>query len=159
MKHAVYPELNPTARRFARALVRSFPKFARSLRALPGGHFEAHVLAPERSRAGALVCLSSGTGDVWVRFAPRNAFYPVSDDARELVRIVRGLLTDELQFVLLSRRRRWSGTTLVRRGTRPVVPPGESARVLSWSGRLDSRVRATRPLEAKASRTAAHGPA
>lgn len=135
--------LNPTARRFARALVRAFPKFGRTLRVLADGHFEAHVPAPKGSSAGALVCLTAGDGDIWVRFALPRAFYGV-DDEKELVRVVGALLRDEARFVLLSKDRSWSGTTLVGRDKQPSTEPGESARIVSWSGKFDARVRPSR---------------
>jgi hypothetical protein len=132
--------MTPTARRFTTALVDRLPRFGRTLRTLPGGDFEAFVPAPRGSNAGSLVCRSRGA-DVWVRFGPPRTFYSV-DTPRELLTIVEGLLADELLFVLLFTNRKWSGTTLVRRGHRPPQDPGESARLLSWSGRHDRRLRA-----------------
>jgi hypothetical protein len=133
---------NPTARRFARALVRAFPKFGRTLHTLAEGHFEAHVPAPKGSSAGALECLSAGDGDIWVRFALPRAFYAV-DDEKELVHVVGALLRDEARFVL-SKNRSWSGNTLVGRDAQPSTERRESARIVSWSGKFDARVRPSR---------------
>src|SRR5918996_4888219 len=133
-------KLNPTARRFSNALLGRFPRFRRTLRVLPGGDFEAVVVAPRSSKAGALICSSRGS-EVWVRFALPRAFYPI-DTPRELVTVVKALLNDDALFVLLTKRRKWSGTTLVKRGVRPVQDIGESARIVSWSGKRDRRVRA-----------------
>jgi hypothetical protein len=62
-------EMTPTSRRFAKALVSKFPRFANRLRILPSGDFEAAILAPRNSKAGTIVCQSHGA-DVWVRFGP-----------------------------------------------------------------------------------------
>lgn len=142
-----YSQMTPSVARAAKALVRKFPRFGKNVKVLSDGNFEAFLRAPRSSHAGALVCLSSNHGDLWVRFAPPRAFYPI-DNARELLTIVHGLLTDELLFILLSKRRIWSGTTLMRRGAPLLVRRGESARIWSWSGRFDRYVRGTRPRRA-----------
>jgi hypothetical protein len=144
--------MTPTARRFTKALLARFPRFEHGLRVLPTGDFEAFVRAPRTSNAGVLVCMSRGT-DVWVRLNPPNTFSSI-DTPRELLTIVEGLLADDLLFVVLFTTRKWSGTTLVRRGERPAQGAGESARLLSWSGKHDRRIRATR-LRRPAGRIAA----
>lgn len=133
--------MSPTARRFSKALVGKFPQFRRHLCVLPNGDFEAYITAPRTSKAGALVCLSHGS-DVCVRFALPRAVYAV-DSAKELVTIVEQLLRNELVFVLLSTQRKWSGTTLSKRSDRPVQGAGESARLISWSGKFDRYIRAS----------------
>jgi hypothetical protein len=132
--------MTPTSRRFAKALVRKFPRFAKQLRVLPSGDFEAAIVAPRNSKAGALVC-QSHSEDVWIRIGVPRAVYLVASP-RELISIIEAVLSDEAQFVLLSKKRTWSGTTLVRRGSRPAQQSGESARIVSWSGRFDRRLRA-----------------
>lgn len=133
--------MSPTARRFVKALVGKFPQFRRTLCVLPNGDFEAYIRAPRTSKAGALVCLSHGS-DVWVRFAPPRAVYAI-DSTKELVTIVEQLMTNEIVFVLLSKQRKWSGTTLSRGSARPVQGVGESARIISWSGKFDRYIRAS----------------
>lgn len=133
--------MSPTARRFVKALVTKFPQFGRHLCVLPNGEFEAFSRAPRASKAGALVCLSHGS-DIWVRFAPPRAFYAI-DSTKELVTIVKRLMSDEIVFVLLSKQRKWSGTTLLSRSGRPAQDVGESARLISWSGKFDRYIRAS----------------
>lgn len=134
--------MTPTSRRFSKALIANFPRFARRLRIRENGDFEAEIPAPPRSAAQALVCMSNGTY-VWVRVGPRRAFYSL-DNTKELVSIVRALLRDDAHFVLFAKAGKWSGTTLVRRGFLPAQGVGESARIVSWSGRFDRRLRAGR---------------
>jgi transposase len=89
-----------------------------------------------------LVCQARGD-DVWVRLGPSRACYSV-DSPRELVNVIAALMRDDAHFVLLSKQRKWSGTTLVPRGARPAQRVGESARIISWSGKFDRRLRAPR---------------
>lgn len=146
--------MSPTARRFAKALVSKFPQFRRQLCVLPNGDVEAYITAPRTSKAGALVCLSHGS-DVCVRFAPPRAVY-VIDSTKELVSIVEQLLSNELVFVVLSKQRTLSGTTLIRRSDRPFKV---SARVpvlfhglessIGTFGHLESRKLPGRPKKRK----------
>jgi hypothetical protein len=88
------------------------------------------------------VCQARGD-DVWVRLGPPHAFYSV-DSTREMIKVIDALLGDDVHFVVLSRQRQWSGTTLVPRGARPAQRVGESARIISWTGKFDRRLRAPR---------------
>jgi hypothetical protein len=111
---------------------------------LPGGDFEAAIRAPRNSKAGVLVCQSRGS-NIYLRLGPPRTFYSVATamtSAQELLSIVGALLSDEIQFVLLSKDQKWSGTTLVRRGSQPAQGAGETARIISWSARFDRRIRA-----------------
>lgn len=129
-------------RRFATALVAAFPKFGRAMQTFSNGDFDASIPSPRRSKARALVCQARGD-DVWVRLGPPRTFYFV-DSPRELVDVVAALLRDDAHVVVLSKQRQWSGTTLLSRGARPAQDAGESARVISWSGKFDRRLRAPR---------------
>jgi len=102
------------------------------------GDFEAEIPASPSSAARVLVCLSNGA-DVWIRIGPRRALYSI-DSTKELVSILGALLRDEVHFVLCAKAGRWSGTTLVQRGFLPAQSAGESARIVSWSGRFDRRL-------------------
>jgi hypothetical protein len=147
-------ELNPTARRFARALLRAFPQFSENLDATVDGHFETYVRAPTGSKAGVLACSTTGDGDVWIRFSPPGFFYPI-DTEKELVRVVGALLRDEALFVRLRKRGQLSGGTLVNVGDKPAMEPGETARILSWSGRHDAALTASKATNSKAVRSTA----
>ena len=96
--------MTPTSRRFAKAFVGRFPRFAERIVVLPGGDFDAVLLAPRNSKARVLVC-QCRSDDVWIRLGLPHSFYSV-DSTRELVGIVGGLLKDEVQFVLLSNARK-----------------------------------------------------
>jgi len=151
----VLSKLDPKARRFASALVRAYPRFSRNLRSRDEGGFETYVAAPRGSSARALVCMSTPEGDVWVRFGLRNAFYCV-DREEEMVEVAGNLLDGTVNFVVLSKARKWSGTTLVKRNNRPRIEADEAARIVSWSGKADSRIRVARARSAPRSRRTRH---
>lgn len=118
---------------------RGSPKFTRRRRA--DGEFEAFLRAPRGSKVGGL-SIVTWHGDVWVRLGPPHSFYSVNDQ-RELVFVVRQLLSDQALFALTYKDDVWTGTTLVARGARPTIRRGEVAHVLSWSGRSDERLDAS----------------
>jgi len=105
----------------------------------PDGEFEVSVRPPRGSEAGRLVIFTS-RGDLWVRFAPPNMCYAV-ESRRELVSIVRQLVSERALFVVTYRRRKWTETTIVPRTSSLDLAHGETAHVVSWSGRFDRIVR------------------
>jgi hypothetical protein len=112
---------NKLAAKVARTLSARFPKFEIRHRS-ESGDLEAYIPAPRKSRAGYLVVLSD-KGNIWVRISAPYAFYGI-DDMPELVRIVNDILSDNAFFVIVTFRRKWSETTLVR----PNAPPGFKGR-------------------------------
>jgi hypothetical protein len=131
--------LNSHARRAAQALSDAFPRERFAITVLEAGHLEASLEAPSGARSGALVVLTAGEGDVWIRLAPPNAFYSVDDD-QELVRVVRAILNDDALFALIYEGDEWAGTTLISPGQRPPLEPNQRAVVLSWSGKQDADI-------------------
>ena len=118
-------------------LRRSFPSKPQfTTRFKKNGEFEAFLRAPRGSQAGALVIFTF-QGDLWVRFNPPQMCYSV-DSRAEMVSIVRQLLSDKALFVTTHRGNEWTGTTLLRRGSSPKLRRGETARIISWSGRFDA---------------------
>jgi hypothetical protein len=116
---------------------RSFPSKPRfTTRFKNGGEFEAFLRAPRGSQAGALVIFTF-QGDLWVRFSPPQMCYAV-DSRAEMASIVRQLVSDKALFVTTHRANEWTGTMLLRRGSSPKLRRGETARVVSWSGRFDA---------------------
>jgi hypothetical protein len=127
-------------------LLRAFPAWARRLSTRENGELELVVRAPAASRAGHLRVFTD-RGNLWVRFDPPRMCYSL-DTRREMVSIIKQLLSDRALFVVKYRADKWTGATLVRRHCEPVVGRGEVAHVVSWSGRYD------RTMEARASRRA-----
>ena len=132
-------QLNPLARRMADTLFVAFPSFARRLEVIAKGDFRTHIRAPKGSKAyGLRVCTLNGE-DTWVQFGVQYAWYPV-DTEKELLEIVRGLLTDRLKFAVKERHGKHTWTTLVRKAEDLAVKRGEVAKILSWSGTKDAQL-------------------
>jgi hypothetical protein len=140
-------QLNPRARRMAEALLNAFPQFSRHLEVLPQGDFRTHIRAPRGSQAyGLRVCTARGGEDTWIQFGVPNAFYD-AESGRDLVKIVRGLLSDRLRFALKEKKGKWTFTTLVQRRGGLVLRRGEVGRVFSWSGAKDETLSPNQPRQ------------
>jgi hypothetical protein len=121
------------------AAFRTAPTFRRRRRG--DGELEAFVTAPRGSTAGHLTVLTD-KGNLWLRFDPPRMFYGL-DGRTEMLSIVRGLLSERTLFVTVYRGNEWRGTTLARRGAQPRLRRGETAYIVSWSGRYDRVVAGT----------------
>ena len=70
-----------------------------------------------------------------------HAFYLV-DDTSEMVRIIDAFLSDEVFFAIVTFRRKWVETTLVRRNTAlDIDSKVGTVQVISWSGKHDKKFR------------------
>ena len=115
------------------AAFKTTPTFRRRRRR--DGELEATVTAPGGSTAGHLTVLTD-KGNLWLRFDPPRMFYGV-DSRTEMLSVVKGLLSERTLFATVYRGKEWRGTTLVRREAQPRLRRGESAFIVSWSGRYD----------------------
>jgi hypothetical protein len=133
-------ELNPFARQIAKKLFKAHPQFRAGLNIRKNGELEVSLPAPQGSHAGHLVVLTT-EGNIWVRLAPPHAFYAI-DDTAELIDVIDGVLTDSILFVIVTARKRWLETTLVRREDSIAVDsPAGLVKVISWSGKHDTKFR------------------
>lgn len=133
--------LKTTARRARGWIVEAFPKCAEAVVAKDDGELELAIAAPRSSKAKHLV-LFTWKGQLWVRLAVPNACYPV-DDAAELRRVVDLIQKERVVFAVTYSGDAWSGTTLLPVRRPPELAPGETAHLISWSGRHDSILEAT----------------
>jgi hypothetical protein len=141
-------KLNPLARNVAQKLFRAFPQFRTGQIIREDGELEAGLPAPEGSHAGHLVVFTNA-GDLWVRLALPYAFYGV-DDTRELIKIINGVLADDIFFVVVTARRKWLETTLVGREVSVKLDSTNgSVMVISWSGQHDRQFRLKRQAATK----------
>ena len=119
-------QLNPRARRMAEALLKEFPQFRPRLEVLKQGDFRTHIPAPKGSQVyGLRVCTARDGEDTWIQFGVPNAFYDAST-AKDLIKIVKGLMSDRLRFALKEKKRKWTFTTLVEKRESLVLHRGES---------------------------------
>jgi hypothetical protein len=132
--------LKTTAQRARRWIAEVLPHWLEIIVARDNGELELAVRAPRGSRAGHLVVFT-WKGQLWVRLSAPNACYPV-DGAAELRHVVGQLQKDKVVFAVTYSGGAWAGTTLLPWRRAPELAPGESAHLISWSGRRDSVVKA-----------------
>jgi len=140
--------LNALGIRVRDSILRAHPDWADYVGVLPTGDLEIAVPAPRGSRAGHLVIFTARGEDMWIRYSPGRACYPVETD-REMHAVVEALLADDAFFVVVTDGDEWVETTLLRPGEEAVLREGQVANVVSWSGRHDKVVTYTekRPVK------------
>lgn len=129
--------LNNFSRHIATKILEKYPTWKRWCRVRESGALEVAVPAPKGSNAGALVVLTTDDNDIWIRFAPPRMFYSLDDD-KEMLHILKKLLTDQILFVVVMEKEQWVETTLIPRYGKPVLKKEQTATVLSWHGNFDS---------------------
>jgi hypothetical protein len=129
---------NPLARHVLDVLLERHPEWA-DYADERKGDLVLVVPAPPGSRAKALVVQTQEGQDIWIRFAPRHAFYSVDTD-EELHQVIDALLSDRAAFLMITNGDEWVETTLLAAGQEPVLTAGQVADVVSWSGRHDRLV-------------------
>ena len=130
---------NPLAGQAWSTLSAKYPHWSSYVTFADEGDLEVAVPAPPGSNAGHLVIFTSGGKDLWVRFNPPLACYPIDDEA-EMLEIVRQIQAEQALLTIVTQNNEWIETTLIRPGEQPELRPGQIARVISWSGKNDFTV-------------------
>ena len=130
--------LNATARKALQSVLKDHPDW-RTYASEQSGELELAVPAPGTSQAGHLI-VQSHQGDLWIRFAPPYTGYS-PDDCRDLRRLVKAILADEVVFVTVMKGKQWVQTTLSLPKPKLRLRTGQTARILSWSGAEDQVVK------------------
>jgi hypothetical protein len=130
-----------------------FPQFRRRVEVLAHGDFRTHIRAPKGSKVYGLRVSTARAGeDTWIQFGVPNAFYDAATE-KQLVRLVKGLLSDCLKFALKEKRGKWIYTTLVQKSGDLVLGRGETGRIFSWSGAKDETLLPKQTLPRKSRST------
>lgn len=129
-------KLNASAAQVWRRLVNTYPDWEQYFGVLDGGDLEVAVPAPAGSKAGHLVISTNDGEDRWIRYDHPNMAYCVDDDD-EMIRIVEFLLAEKVLFAVTMRGDEWTETTLVHPSDVLELAPGETIRIVSWTGALD----------------------
>jgi hypothetical protein len=129
-------KLNPRARKIAARLFEAFPGFRKRFEVIGKGDLRAVLLAPKGSNTRGVRVTTRGRGDIFIQFSKPNAFCFV-DNARELISILKGLMSDRLRLTTIDRNGRWALTFLLRPKEIVYLKQGDDCRVYSWSGNKD----------------------
>jgi hypothetical protein len=130
--------LNPHARKIATRLFAAFPGFRNRFEIIGNGDLRAVLLAPESSSTRGVRVTTRGQGDIFIQFSKPNAFCFI-DNARELIAILKGLMSDRLRLATIDRNGRWALTFLLRPREIVYLKQGDDCRVYSWSGDKDEK--------------------
>lgn len=128
--------LNPFAKAIWSRILADRPDWKSYFGTREQNNLEVAIPAPARSAAGHLIVFTTDATQLWIRFSPSQACYPI-DDADDLGPILKSLLNDEIVFVIIHEGERWVETTLGRQGDQISLEAGQSASVISWSGQYD----------------------
>ena len=127
-------KLGRLAQRACRKLESAFPLWTTRLN-VGDGELELAIPAPTGSSAGHLVAWSE-KNQLWIRFSPPYMCYP-ADNEKELVSLIRNLISDRIVFKVVMKGEDWIETTRTTPDEEPHRLPGCFVRLVSWSGRFD----------------------
>jgi hypothetical protein len=133
-------KLNRSAREYATALIKRFPRLRRNLTVKEHGDFETFIWSPPTSNAGAIIC-QSFRGDVWVRFAPGQTGC-CCESVPDLLNTVRDLMAGKLVIAVVSRKNIWVETILSPVGANPALKRGQAVAIYSWTAPRKRRPKA-----------------
>jgi hypothetical protein len=126
--------LSSVAKHAWKRLESDFPQWKKHLDTRDG-ELEFAVPAPTGSKAGHLVAFTQ-ENNLCVRFSQPRMCY-LADDENELVSLIRQLTADQILFKVTMKGDEWVETTLARPDEKTELPPGDSIRCVSWSGKFD----------------------
>ncbi len=89
------------------------------------------------AKFGGLVIQTTVDKDIWIRSYPGYSAYCV-DSIDELVKIVEGVLKDEILWVIAFKEEDWLETTLIKCNYEIEKENGVTYYIYSWSGTLDN---------------------
>jgi hypothetical protein len=129
-------KLNPLAKKIWLRLITEYPDWESYFSSDERDDLEVAVPAPQGSNAGHLIISTAEGKDIWLRFSPPCMFYAI-DDLDEMLAVIKSLLTEEVCMVAITEGDDWAETTLIARGQKISLEPGQTAQFVSWSGSHD----------------------
>ncbi len=97
---------------------------------------ELDIASENNSNFGGLVIQTTADKDIWIRNYQKCSAYSV-DTTSELIKIVEGIFSDDILWVIGFKDEEWIETTLVKNGADIETENGVTYNVLSWSGKSD----------------------
>ena len=97
------------------------------------------INSPNNSAIGALILQVSKDNQIWIRnFHPFTA-YPI-DSIDEMVRIIGGIIHDEIHWAIGYNNNKWYETTLFNYESSFEKEENIIYKVISWSGKTDQNI-------------------
>jgi hypothetical protein len=97
---------------------------------------ELDLPSKNNSNFGGLVIQITADKDIWIRNYQKYSAYSV-DTTEELLKIVEGIFTDDILWVIGFKDTEWIETTLIKNGEDIETEKGVTYNILSWSGKAD----------------------
>lgn len=116
-------------------LVNYFPEFKNLV------SFEDNLMIIDKpseteAKIGGLIIQTTQDDNLWVRIYHSFSAYSV-DNLEELISIIKGVLSDDILWVISFNEEAWYETTLIENMEQLEIEPGIVYNVFSWSGNLD----------------------
>lgn len=117
-------------------LLKPFPEFEKY--GNPNSdHLEIDIYSDKESLIGGLIIQTTENKDIWLRnYHPYSSL--VMDNVKELIDILKGVLSDDLVWLTSMKGEAWIETKLVNHYNDLVTEKGITYNVLSWSGLRDN---------------------
>ena len=99
---------------------------------------ELYIASKNSSNFGGLVIQTTSDKDIWIRNYQKCSAYSV-DTTAELIKIVKGIFTDDILWVIGFKDEEWFETTLIKNDADIETENGVTYNILSWSGKYDRK--------------------
>ncbi len=119
-------------------LIKTFPDW-RNIKSTSSEFLELDVSAPNNALIGGLVLQTTKDKTIWIRNYHSCSGYWV-DTTEEMIKIITGIMSDQILWVIAFKSDEWFETTLVNNITDLKTENGVRYQILSWSGELDKVV-------------------
>ena len=99
---------------------------------------ELDIASTNNSSFGGLVIQTTADKEIWIRNYHKCSAYSV-ETIEELIKIMEGVFTDDILWVIGFKDDAWIETTLIKREADIETEKGVTYNVFSWSGKFDRK--------------------
>lgn len=119
-------------------LTKAFPDW-RNIKSASVEFLELDIPASNKTLIGGLVLQTTKDKTIWIRNYHSHSGYWV-DTTEEMIKIITGIMSDQILWVIAFKSDEWFETTLVNTTTDLIAEKGLKYQILSWSGEFDKVV-------------------
>lgn len=119
-------------------LTKAFPDW-RNIKSASVEFLELDIPASNKPLIGGLVIQTTEDNSIWIRNYHPCSGYSV-DTIEEMIKVVTGVLSDQILWVTGFKSEEWVETTLINNINDLKTKKGIRYQVLSWSGKIDKVV-------------------
>lgn len=119
-------------------LTKAFPDW-RNIKSASVEFLELDIPASNKTLIGGLVIQTTEDNSIWIRNYHPCSGYSV-DTIEEMIKVVKGVLSDQILWVTGFKSEEWVETTLINNINDLKTKKGIRYQILSWSGKIDKVV-------------------